>query len=258
MVLRGPAQAGLAALFMMGVMATGIEAQPLTGTAEATMASAQGTIPAAQEAALIGLLGSSLQSLSEKARRDRMTGGYVMLGIGIASGIGGAATLAFGEGDDARIVGYSLLGAGALLGGLSLLPFKLISEPERMHAEFSTMSADTPDQTQQKFYYWDRRFEEFARKSRNERIIGGISSIIVGLTSYLYVEGTDEDRVHALIWPAFGGVTLLLVKSEGERRYETYQRAKEDITGLTRSRAIDFRIAPLLDGGIFGAVRIRF
>jgi hypothetical protein len=249
---------GLATLLMLGVLSTPTAAQALAGATGGPPDPEQGTITAAQQAQLIGLLDSSLQSLSQKARRDLRTGGYVMLGVGIGSAIGGAATLAFGEGEYVEEVGYSLLGAGALLSGLSLIPFKLVSEPERMYEEFSRMPADSPEQAHQKFVYWDRRFEEYAHKAKNGRIMGGISSIIVGVTGYLLTEGPEEGRLYSFIWPAFGGVAALLIKSEGEMRYETYRRAKEDITGPGAGPVMDLGLVPLREGGILGALRIRF
>jgi hypothetical protein len=185
------------------------------------------------------------------------------LGLGIGSGLGGAATLAFGEGDDARIVGLSLLGGGALLSGLSLLPFKLRGESERIYAEFNRMPADTPAQVQQKYVYWNRRFEELAQKRRQGRIIGGITSIAVGVaTGLAAVQRSDADDPHAFVWPALGpvigGVTSLLVKSDAEQRYETYRRAKEDVVGRPSTTAVHVRMALLPAGGLLGAVQVRF
>ncbi|MDX1639839.1 MAG: hypothetical protein R3281_17900, partial [Balneolaceae bacterium] len=106
-------------------------------------AARQDTVAEDQDQMLIGLLDSSLGSLSETNRRGRMVGGYVLLGLGIGTGLGGAATLAFGEGDDARIVGYSLIGGGVVLSGLSLIPFRVKSETERFYEEFRSMPANT-------------------------------------------------------------------------------------------------------------------
>ncbi|NBB87883.1 MAG: hypothetical protein GVY12_16875 [Bacteroidetes bacterium] len=221
------------------------------------------TISTDQERALVDLLGTSFQSLAAKSRRGRRIGGYALLGLGIGSGVGGAATLAFGEGDDARVVGLSLLGGGALLSGLSLLPFKLRGESERIYAAFHQMPTATPAQIRRKYVYWDRRFEEFALKQRQERIIGGVSSIAVGVATGLIVaQGTDQDDPGAVLWsalgPVLGGVTSLLVKSEAERRYETYRRAKEDIVGPPSATAIRVGMAPLPTGGVVGVVQVRF
>ena len=253
-----PTQIGLVALIMMGILFSDIRAQSVTGLLKESMASAEDTMLTSQEAKLTELLDTSLRSLSDKARRDRMIGGYVLLGLGIGSGIGGAATLAFGEGDDARIVGYSLLGGGVLLSGLSLLPFKMSSESERIYAEYSKMPADTPDQVHQKFYYGDRRFDELARKKRRERLISGSTSIIAGAASLILVDGSKEERYGAFTGPVIAGVTVLLVKSDEERRYETYRRAKEDIIGHTGDWEIHFGMAPLPKGGMFGGVQLRF
>lgn len=219
------------------------------------------TIAANDAEILVNLLGSSLQSLADKDRRGRKTGGYVLLGLGAGTALGGIATLAFGEGDDARIVGISLLGGGAFLSGLSLLPFKIKSESERIYDEFRREPIDTPDQLRHKYYYWDRRFEELAQKSRQERIIGGVTAIVAaGVTSVALVEGTSEDRLHTFIWPALGGVTSILVKSDVERRYDTYVRAKEDLLRHQASvgAEVDFGIMPLLEGGMLGKLVVRF
>lgn len=217
------------------------------------------TITTNQEEMLIDLLDSSLHSLSDKDREGRMIGGYVLLGLGKGTALGGAAVLAFGEGDDARTVGYSLIGGGALLGGLSLIPFKIKSETERIYAEFSRAPADTPEQIRRKFYYWDRRFEELAHKRKRERIIGGVTSIVAGgVASLLLVEGTDEDRLHAFIWPTVGGIAGILIKSDEERRFETYSRTKEDILGQKTVTEIYIGFVPLPEGGIGGTVRVRF
>ena len=256
--LKSPVAVGLVALVMMSIMVTDIEAQPLTELPKESLAPAQDTGSGSQEAKLVELLGTSLQSLSDKAWRDRRIGGYVLLGLGVGTGIGGAAALAFGDGDDARIVGVSLLGGALLLGGLSLLPFKIPAEVERIYQEFGEMSENTSDQVRQKFYYGDRRFEELAEKKRRERLIGGSVSILVGVTNLVLVDGSEQGRLHACIWPVIGGVTTLLVKSDEERRYETYRRAKEDLTTHTGGLRIHYGLAPLPKGGMFGAVQVQF
>lgn len=234
------------------------KAQSLVSLSQEASLSVRDTITTSQERALIKLLNSSLQSLADKDRRGRMTGGYILLGLGIGSGLGGAATLAFGRGDDARIVGYSLLGGGVLLSGLSLIPFKVKSETERIYNEFNQNPEETPEQIHHKYFYWDRRFEELADKRKRERIIGGATSIIAaGLTSIFLVGGTDEERFHTFIWPAVGGVTALLIKTDTEQRYGTYRKAKEDIVQTT-STDIYFGASIFPRGGLLGAVVVRF
>ena len=258
-VLRRPIATGLVALIMMGIMVTDIKAQPLTGGLKESLISAQDTIPTGQEAKWVELLNTSLQSLSNKARRDRQIGGYVLLGIGVGTGIGGAATLALGEGDDARIVGYSLLGGALFFGGLSLLPFKIPAESERIYQEFSEMSENTSDQVRQKFYYGDRRFEELAQKRRRERLIGGSVSILVGIANLVWVDSSEEaSRLAAFTGPVIGGVTTLLVKSDEERRYETYRRAKEDLMAHTSGSEVRFGFALIPTGGVLGTVQMQF
>lgn len=247
------------------LIADASRAQFQAGTRPSTASaiSAQDTLTTDQERALLDVLDTSLQSLAASSRRGRRIGGYTLLGLGIGAGVGGAATLAFGEGDDARIVGLSLIGGGALLSGLSLIPFKLRGESERIYAEFNRMPAGAPDQVQQKYIYWDRRFEELAQKRRQGRIIGGITSIAVGVATGLVVmQGANQGESNAVLWsalgPVLGGVSSLLVKSEAERRYETYRRTKEDVVGRPPTAAIRFGIAPLPTGGILGVVQARF
>lgn len=219
----------------------------------------QDTVTKRQEVVLIDLLDNSLQTLADKDRQGRMIGGYVLLGLGAGSVVGGAVTLAVGEGDDARIVGYSLLGGGVLLGGLSLLPFKLKSESEHLYAEFRREFEQDVDRNPQEYYYWDRRFEALAEKSKQQRIIGGVTSIVAGgVTSLALVEGSGREQFHAFLWPAIGGVTSLLVKSDTERQYETYSRAREDIISRRTVSEVHFGIMPLPRGGIVSTVQLRF
>jgi len=257
--LKSSVATGLVALIMMSIMVTDVKAQPLTGIPKESLVSAQDTGSASQEAKWVELLDTSLQSLSDKARRDRRIGGYVLLGLGVGTGISGAATLAFGDGDDAWIVGVSLLGGALLFGGLSLLPFKIPAEVERIYQAFGEMPENTSDQVRQKFYYGDRRFEELAEKKRRERLIGGTISILVGVTNLIWFDSSEEEsRVAIFAGPVIGGVTTLLVKSEEERRFATYSRAKEDLTTHTGGWGIRFGLAPLPKGGMFGAVQVRF
>lgn len=255
---ESPTRIGLLVLIMMGLLCTELMAQPRTATGQAA---AQDTISTDHEVLLIEMLNVSFKSLADEDRRGRQVGGSVLLGLGIGSGLAGGTILILGEGDDARIVGYSLLGGGALLSGLSLLPFKVRSESERIYAEFSRMPADTQEQVHQKYFYWNRRFEELAQKMRKGRIVGGITSIIVGgVTGLVVLNGSGQDS--AVIWsvmgPVLGGVSSLLIKSNAERRYETYRRAKEDILGYTSNTEIQFGIAPLPGGGILGVMQVRF
>lgn len=220
------------------------------------------TVSAEQVAVLTGLLDSSLASLAATERQGRMAGGYILLGLGAGSAIGGAVTLAVGEGDDARIVGYSLLGGSAVLAGLSLVPFRVRSESERLYASFrrelETLPAGLMDS---RFYYWDRRFEELAQKSKQGRLIGGVTSIATAaVIGFVVVEGSGRQQLNTFLWPAAGGVISLIVKSEAERRYETYRRAKEDVLAqATLSRPMmRIGIAPLAEGGIAGTLLLQF
>ena len=257
--LKSPVAVGLVVLVMMSIMGTDVKAQLLTGVRKESLALAQNTIPTGQEAKWIELLDASLQSLSDKARRDRRIGGYVLLGLGVGTGIGGAATLAFADGGDARIVGVSLLGGAALFSGLSLLPFKIPAEVERIYQEFGEMPGNTSDQVRHKFYYGDRRFEELAQKRRRERLVGGSVSILVGIANLIWIDSSDEGTLlAAFTGPLIGGVTTLLVKSEEERRFATYRRAKEDLAAHTGDLGIRFGLAPLPKGGLFGAVLVQF
>jgi len=217
-------------------------------------------MPATKEETALGLLNASLKSLANQSHRDRQIGGYVLLGLGVASGIGGAAVLAFADedDDDAQIVGYSLLGGGVLLSGLSLFPFLLPAESERIYQEFNGMPEDTPDQVRRKFYYGERRFQELADKSRRDRFIGGGILILSGLTGSILTDAPVEDRVAAFLGPAIPGVVTLLVKSEQERAYDSYKRAREDIIGHAGGREIYFGIGPHPKGGIVGVVQVRF
>jgi len=236
-----------------------ILAQPQHGLGQTKMASVsvRDTISTEQGTVLIDVLHKSLQSLADKDREGRLIGGYVLLGLGIGSGLGGAATLAFGEGDDARIVGYSLLGGGAVLSGLSLIPFSIRSESEKLFAEFNKAPDNTPNQIHAKFYYWDRRFEELAQKRKKERIVFGISSIITGGVAAILVKGPAENKLYAFT-PVLTGVTSLFVKSEEEIRYETYRRSKGDILQQKGMAEIHFGITPLPIGGIVSVVQVRF
>lgn len=217
------------------------------------------TITTEQEVLLIDLLDGTFQSLADRDRLGRRIGGYVMLGLGVGSVIGGGVTLAVGEGDDARIVGYSLIGGGVLLSGLSLIPFSVRSEPERLYAEFSGMPSDAPGQIRSKYYYGDRRFEELARQRRQDRIIGGAITIAgAGAMSLLLVDESGPERLHAFVWPALGGLASLLIESEVERRYASYRRAKQDVLGRTYVAEVVVGIAPQPNGRMGGVVQVRF
>jgi MFS family permease len=217
------------------------------------------TITQSQEAILMDMLNSSLSSIADKDRRGRMIGGYTLLGLGAGSLIGGAVTLAVADNDDARIVGYSLMGGGVLLGGLSLVPFKVKSDAERLYADFRRDLRENEGENSQRYYYWDRRFEELANQIKRERLIGGAISIAAGaVASFAVIEGTDQDRFHTFFWPAVGGVASILIKSEAERRYESYTRAKEDILAQQAGAEIQIGFIPLPEGGIVSTVQVRF
>jgi hypothetical protein len=195
------------------------------------------TISAHQERMLLDLLDTSLNSLADTERRGRKTGGYILLGLGTAMAIGGGVTLAVSDDKDTDIVGYSLLGTGAFMGGLSLLPFRIISQSERNYKEFKRMSAGSAEQMERKFRYWDRRFEEIAEQAYRDRMIGGATLLVAsGITSWLIVEGSARDKLYTFVWPAIGGVTSLLVKTETERRYQTYRRAKKDLSAVSSAQ----------------------
>lgn len=252
-----PIHIGLITLLILSVLFTKIKAQPDVGLFTESRVSIQDNVTKNQEAKTIDLLDVSLKSLSDKALRDRRIGGYVLLSLGIGTGIGGAAVLAIGD-DDARTVGYALLGGGLLFGGLSALPFKIISERERIYREFSDLPADNPDQIRQKFYYGERRFEELAQKNRKQRLISGCVSIATGFSSLFYVDGNNETKLGSFTSLVIGGIITLIIKTDEERRFETYQRAKEDIIVNNNNYKIYFGIAPLMEGGMLTTVHVRF
>lgn len=250
----------VAALLVPGLLIAEAVAQPLPDPAVRTesLLVVRDTITTEQEAVLIDLLDTNLRALADRDRLGRRIGGYVMLGLGIGSVVGGGVTLVVGEGDDARIVGYSLIGGGVLLSGLSAIPFSVRSEPERLYAEFGHLPADAPGQIRSKYYYGDRRFEELARERRRDRIIGGVITIVgAGATSLLLVGESGPERLHAFVWPALGGVASILIKSEVERRHESYSRAKDDILGRTAGAEVIVGLVPLPNGRIGGVLQVR-
>lgn len=210
-----------------------------------------------QESELVELLDVSLGSLADRSRRGRQVGGYVMIGLGAATAVGGAITLAVWDDEDADIVGYSLIGGGIILGGLSILPFKIRGEVERVYEEFSEMPASAPAQVRTKFAYGDRRFQELAQNRRTERYVGGAILLGVGISDLFL---TDDPAA----WISFGtplvaGVTTLLVKSEEERRYESYQRAKEDLLAASdRAPTVGIGLTVLPRSGLAALVQVRF
>lgn len=206
---------------------------PLTGhtsTARTLEAPLPDTSATLQQQLLIGLLHSDFHTLAEEDRRGRRIGGYVLVGLGAASVAGGGATLAFGEGNEARTVGLALIGGGGALAGLSLIPFRVRSDTERLFAEFRDMPAEASADIYAKYTFGDRRYQELAQKRRTERLTGGIASLLVaGVSIFAVRHESAEVRVNAFVWPALGGVSNLLIRSEEERRYETYVQMREDI-----------------------------
>jgi hypothetical protein len=219
------------------------------------------TLSQGQRALLLDLLDTSLHALADTERRGRKTGGFILLGLGSAMVIGGGVTLAVSDDKDTDIVGYSLLGSGAFLGGLSLLPFRIISQSERNYQEFRRMSVQTSAQVQRKYLYWDRRFEEIAQQAKVERIIGGTTLLVVGgVTSLLLEDSSNRERLHTFLWPAIGGVTSLLVKSETELRYQTYQRSKLDILAESHlpTSSLEWRFGINSFGYPSGSIQLNF
>ncbi|NBC64140.1 MAG: hypothetical protein GVY07_00580 [Bacteroidetes bacterium] len=225
--------------------------------------SVQDSLTAEQQEILVDLMGQGFQTMSDQGRRERRTGGFILLGLGAGTAVGGAATLAFGEGDDARIVGYSLLGGGALLSGLSLIPFNIRSETERLNEEFEQMPERTPRDIDQKYVYWDRRFSELAQKWRRERIIGGVTAIVSGgITSIAIAYSSDSNDPNAYIWPAvgglIGGISSFLIESDKEREYKIYQGAKDELLSRRNQAELKVGLSPTLYGGLVGSVRLLF
>ncbi|MCG2588841.1 hypothetical protein [Rhodohalobacter sulfatireducens] len=225
--------------------------------------SIQDSVTAEQQEILLGLMDQGFQTLSDQGRRGRRTGGFVLLGLGAGTAVGGAATLAFGEGDDARMVGYSLLGGGALLSGLSLIPFNIRSESERLNEEFEQMPERTPREIQQKYVYWDRRFSELAQKWRRERIIGGVTTIVSGgITSIAVAYSSDSNDPNTYIWPAvgglIGGISSFLIESDKESQYKIYRGAKNDLLSNRHQAEWNVRLAPTVYGGLVGSIHVQF
>lgn len=242
----------------------------VTGSTEATAQTPVPRLPLAaasvrqvtltdQEAELVELLDASLGSLADWSRSNRRIGGYILLGLGAAVVVGGVTTLVVADpgDDDAEVVGVALIGGGVLLGGLSLLPFKIRGEAERVYEDFSELPSGTPAQTRTKFTYGDRRFEELAEKRRRNRYINGAILLGIGIADLFLLD--DREEWIGFGTPLVGGVTTLLLKTEEERRFESYQRAKEDILGpSSRAPTLGLGLGVLPHRRLAWAVQVRF
>ena len=85
---------------------------------------------------------------------------------------------------------------------------------------------------------------------------------MIGVATGIVVDQySDDERSGAAMWstlgPVIGGVTSLVIKSDEERRYETYLRAKEGILAHTSNTEISVGFVPLPRGGMFGLL-VRF
>ena len=221
-----------------------------------------GTSTTEETQVLLDIMDESLQSMAAEDYRLRRVGGYALLGTGGVMGVGGLVTLAVGDSDVSGLLGYSLVGTGAILGGLSFIPLKRLSETERMYAEFNEKPADTPEQMQQKYIYWDSRFHEYAKEERRERILFGIVGISIGL-AWGSAASTAEDPSQASYGAAalpliISGVMGLVVKSKAEKRYAIYERSKGGILGTYSAVQVSYGIAPNADGQLMGVLQVRF
>ena len=215
-----------------------------------------------QSEVLLGIIDESFQSMSKEDYRARRVGGFILIGAGGAIGVGGLATLASG-GDYSDLIGYTLLGGGALFAGLGFLPLNIKSETERMYEEFGEKPSDTPEQIQQKYIYWDSRFYEYAREQRRGRILIGIISIGVGLAWISTAETSSTASTQSLSASALplviGGITSLAFRSKAEKRYAVYERSKAGVLGLSASAVhVNAGIVPLPGGQIAGVLQVRF
>lgn len=252
-----PPQINITSLLFAAILCAATPAYAQVDMGRAPVASSS-TVSAGDAELLADLLESNLASVADEDRWGRRVGGYVMLGLGAGAAVGGVTTLALAENDDARIVGVSLIGGGALLSGLSLIPFRVRSQAERLYAEYEEMPDETPADLRSKVVYGDRRFEELAHKARRDRIIGGVTTIVgAAATSLLIADGSDRERLHAFVWPALGGVSSILIKSRIERRYASYARAKGDLLGSAGSPEVGFSILPM-PNGVSGYLSVRF
>ncbi len=217
------------------------------------------TATAGQEAELNELLDTSLGSLADWSYRNRQVGGWVMVGLGAATAVAGVTVLAVADADteDADIIGWSLIGGGVVLGGLSLLPFKIRGESERVYDEYSAMASGTAAQARARFAYGDRSFEQLARNRRTERYVSGAILLAIGIGDLFVLDDWHE-------WigfgtPLIGGLTSLLLKSEEERRFESYQRAKQDLLGPAGTApTVGVGLGVLPRRGLAWQVQVRF
>lgn len=91
---------------MLGLLLLEAAAQSLFGPAPRTesLLIVRDTIVTEQQVLPIDLLDANFQALADSDRLGRRLGGYTMLGLAVGAVIGGAVTLAVGEGT-AQIVG---------------------------------------------------------------------------------------------------------------------------------------------------------
>ena len=120
------------------------------------------------------------------------------------------------------------------------------------------MPEDTPDQVRQKFYYGERRFEELAEKKRFERLTGAGIFIVPAVANLILSDEPMKTRLNVFIPSVIPSLFLLWDRSDEERRYETYRRAKEDFITHSVGPGIRFGLAFTPTGGILGTVQVVF
>jgi uncharacterized membrane protein YtjA (UPF0391 family) len=157
--------------------------------------------------ALAGPAQDILGSLAEEARAQRVMGGYVMIGTGLAVGVGSAIFLA---GSGYEVYGY-------LAGGLIALPgvIALVS-PSNVEREFAR-AGDSEALSA-------LALEELAADGRRNRYISGIANAAAGIASLVYPINiiTAYDYLYSAL-TSFGLAALdFLLPSKEERAYAQY------------------------------------
>lgn len=120
-----------------------------------------------------------LELLSDKAHADRMLGGGVSLVLGGLFVGGGALILSDNPASlpEVEMIGYTCVGAGALLGLLSLPTLLIPSAEEKAFAKYQDYPSRSEREVKSKYEKGERDFRDLADSRKQGRIMSGGTSI---------------------------------------------------------------------------------
>jgi hypothetical protein len=198
-----------------------------------------------------------LEQAEEDARRSRVWGGGILLGLGAAAAVGGVVTAGVGTSAEIPI---SLGVSAVVLGGLGALIRSSPTDQETVPPQFREMAETTPEKMAEKRLLGESYLSIFGHQAERNRIFKSTLRIVLGTTLIGWYAAENQGRYQTVnSFLLYEGAVLgalgivgLFVQTDLEVALKDYTEFKKGSSGVlsTLKSTMKFGVYPISGGGI--------